>query len=298
MEGSGTTEDIVLRRTDDSERWVRAVRSPILDREGELTGEVVVARDVTAELEAERLKADFLATVSHELRTPLTPLKGLVATLLAGIGDDSPEARQEYYRIMHRQAGRLEHLISDLLQVSAMDAGGLDVEPVPMDVGALLHEHVEEVRREHPERTVGLTEPDHAVVVQADPFRVGQVLSNLLSNAVKHSSEGTPIQVSVEADGPDAVLSVRNDGEGIHPADREQVFDRFFRGSASRSRQTGGAGLGLYIAKRLVEAMGGSIWLASDEGTTFSFRLPLVSAVPGHAPLVLATASSDRASRD
>jgi PAS domain S-box-containing protein len=298
MEGSGTTEDIVLRRTDDSERWVRAVRSPILDREGELTGEVVVARDVTAELEAERLKEDFLATVSPELRTPLTPLKGLVATLLAGIGDDSPEARQEYYRIMHRQAGRLEHLISDLLQVSAMDAGGLDVEPVPMDVGALLHEHVEEVRREHPERTVGLTEPDHAVVVQADPFRVGQVLSNLLSNAVKHSSEGTPIQVSVEADGPDAVLSVRNDGEGIHPADREQVFDRFFRGSASRSRQTGGAGLGLYIAKRLVEAMGGSIWLASDEGTTFSFRLPLVSAVPGHAPLVLATASSDRASRD
>ena len=279
IDAAGTSEDIVLRRPDDSERWLRAIRSPILDGDGGLTGEVVVARDVTAELEAERLKADFLATVSHELRSPLTPLKGLVATLLAGVGEDAPETRQEYYRIMHRQAGRLERLITDLLQVSALDAGGLIVEPVPVDIGALLSEHVQEVRREHPDRPVVFTEPEHSVIVEADPFRVEQVVSNLLSNAVKHSPPCTPISVSVVEEGNDAIVSVHDDGEGIHPADRDQIFDRFFRGSASRSRQTGGAGLGLYIAKRLVEGMGGSIWLSpGDGGATFSFRLPLITA--------------------
>jgi PAS domain S-box-containing protein len=281
VDASGSSEDIVLSRPDGTERWIRAVRSPILNREGSLTGEVVVARDVTAELEAERLKADFLATVSHELRTPLTPLKGLVATLLAGTGEDSPEARTEYYRIMHRQAGRLERLITDLLQVSAMDAGGLAVDAVPMDLGALVHEQVDEIRREHPDRAIAWAMPDHGVIVTADPFRTGQVLSNLLSNALKHSPESAQIRVTVAADGPHAVVSVRNGGDGIHPADRDQVFERFYRGSATRTRQTGGAGLGLYIAKRLVDAMGGEIWLDTEDGTTFSFSLPSVGEATG-----------------
>ena len=296
IDAAGTSEDIVLRRPDDSERWIRAIRSPILERGGALTEEVVVARDITAELEAERLKADFLATVSHELRTPLTPLKGLAATLLAGIGEDSPEARQEYYRIMHRQASRLEHLITDLLQVSAMDAGGLQMEPRPIDIGALLLEQVHEVRREHPDRPIGLAVPEHALIVDADPFRVEQVVSNLLSNAVKHTPVCTPIHVGVVGEGANAVVSVHDDGDGIHPADRDQIFDRFFRGSESRSRQTGGAGLGLYIAKRLVEAMGGSIWLSPDPGTTFSFRLPLITASVGNERPTLELAPSGETS--
>jgi PAS domain S-box-containing protein len=293
IDAAGTSEDIVLRRSDDSERWIRAIRSPILDRDGALTEEVVVARDITAELETERLKADFLATVSHELRSPLTPLKGLVATLLAGVGEDSPEARQEYYRIMHRQAARLEHLITDLLQVSAMDAGGLVVEPGPMDIGALLFQQVQEVRREEADRPIALSAPEHAVIVNADPFRMEQVVSNLLSNAVKHTPVGTPIQIAVLEEGSSAVVSVHDDGDGIHPADRDQIFDRFFRGSESRSRQTGGAGLGLYIARRLIEAMGGSIWLSTEQGTTFSFRLPLIRAsVKGEGSMLQLAASS------
>jgi PAS domain S-box-containing protein len=277
--GSNGSRDILLDRGDGSEHWIRTARSPIRDREGTLTGEVVVTRDVTAELETERLKADFLATVSHELRTPLTPLKGLIATLLAGLGEDSPEARREYYQIMERHAGRLERLIVDLLQVSTIDAGGLSVEFRPVDLRALVAEHVEEVRREHPNRQVAFEAPDEFVIAKADPFRVGQVLSNLLSNAVKHSSSDAPIAVTLAEIGHEAVVSVRDGGDGIHPSDHDRVFERFYRAATTRALQTGGAGLGLYIAKRLLEAMGGRIWLdsAPGNGASFSFSLPVPS---------------------
>lgn len=277
--GSSGSRDILLGRTDGSEHWIRTARSPIRDREGTLTGEVVVTRDVTAELETERLKADFLATVSHELRTPLTPLKGLIATLLAGLGEDSPEARREYYQIMERHSDRLERLIVDLLQVSTIDAGGLSVEFRPVDLRGLVAEHVEEVRREHPNRQIAFAAPEEFVIAKADPFRVGQVLSNLLSNAVKHSSPDVPIAVTLTEVGHEAVVAVRDGGDGIHPSDHDRVFERFYRAATTRALQTGGAGLGLYIAKRLLEAMGGRIWLdsAPGNGATFSFSLPVPS---------------------
>ncbi len=278
LDGPPTSEDILLIRTDGSEQWIRTTRNPIGDPQGEPAGEVVVARDVTAELKAERLKADFVATVSHELRTPLTPLKGLVATLLSGIGEDSVEVRMEYYQIMKRQTARLERLIIDLLQVSAIDAGGLSVETGPVDLSALVCERVEEVRTEHPDRRIDLREADGRLVVVADPFRVGQVLANLLSNAAKHSPVGTPLEVTLIGSGREAIVSVRDEGEGIHPADQDRVFERFYRAIETQARQTGGAGLGLYIAQRLVVAMGGRIWLVSapGNGSTFSFSLPLV----------------------
>jgi PAS domain S-box-containing protein len=277
--GSNGAGDILLDRKDGSEHWIRTARSPIRDREGTLTGEVVVTRDVTAELETERLKADFLATVSHELRTPLTPLKGLIATLLAGLGEDSPEARREYYQIMERHSDRLERLIVDLLQVSTIDAGGLSVEFRPVDLRGLVAEHVEEVRREHPNRQIAFAAPEEFVIAKADPFRVGQVLSNLLSNAVKHSSPDAPIAVTLAEIGHEAVVAVRDGGDGIHPSDHDRVFERFYRAATTRALQTGGAGLGLYIAKRLLEAMGGRIWLdsAPGNGATFSFSLPVPS---------------------
>jgi PAS domain S-box-containing protein len=279
VEGWSSHQDILLDRIDSSEHWIRTARSPMRDSEGTLTGEVVVARDVTAELETERLKADFLATVSHELRTPLTPLKGLIATLLRGVGEDSPDARREYYQIMERHAERLERLIVDLLQVSTIDAGGLSLELRPVDLRGLVAEHVEGVRREHPDRKVAFEAPDGIFIAKADPFRVEQVLSNLLSNALKHSPSDAPIVVTLAETGHDAVVSVRDGGDGIHPSDHDRVFERFYRAATTRARQTGGAGLGLYIAKRLLEAMGGTIWLDSTpgSGTTFSFSLPVPS---------------------
>ena len=277
---SSRMEEILLIRADGSEQWIRATRGPIDDPEGELDGEVVVARDVTAQREADNAKADFIATVSHELRTPLTPLKGLIGTLLSGVGEDSVQARREYYEIMKRQASRLERLILDLLQVSSIDAGGLSLEIGLVDLKALVTERTEEIRSEHSDRRVDLRTPDSPMFIHADAFRAGQVVGNLLSNAVKHSPGGSPLEISVAAAGNEAVVSVRDQGEGIYPSDHDRVFERFYRSDDTKARQTGGAGLGLYIAKRLVEAMGGRIWLTSapGEGSTFSFSLPLASA--------------------
>ena len=269
--------DVLLVRPDGGERWIRHSRSAIRNQDGSLKAEVVVARDITAELESERLKADFVATVSHELRTPLTPLKGFLATLIAGTGEDDPATRREFYGIMANQTERLERLITDLLEVSRIESGRVPVDTRRVDLTALVREHVEDFARQQPDRAIHLRFPGSAVVVSADPFRVGQVVANLLSNALKYSDTVSPVEVTVALAGSEqAIVSVRDEGEGIPQAEQERVFERFHRVEGHMTRRTGGTGLGLYIAKRLVEAMHGRLWVVSSpgNGSTFSFSLP------------------------
>ena len=268
--------DLALLRGDGSKRWLRYTRNPIRDRGGELQAYVVVARDITADLETEQLKADFVATVSHELRTPLTPLKGFLSALLQGTVEDSPAAREEYYRIMLNQASRLEHLITDLLEVSRLESGHPVVDAHPVELTSLIAEHVRDYAGQGHDR-IALRSPGDPVLVLADPFRVGQVISNLISNALKYSPPNSPINVRVGREGERAVVSVRDRGAGIPPSEQDRVFERFHRVESGTARRTGGTGLGLYIAKRLVEAMSGRLWLVSTpgEGSTFSFSLPL-----------------------
>jgi PAS domain S-box-containing protein len=275
------TQDALAIRRDGSERWIRYTSSPMPDRDGTAKAYVVVARDVTAELEAERMKGDFVATVSHELRTPLTPLKGFLQSLEQGLVEDSVESRHEYYRIMLRQAERLERLIDDLLDVSRIDSGRLAIEPLALNLCDLVAEQVRDAERQPSTHPLTLMQPDDAVWVLADPLRVGQVLSNLLSNALKYSPSDTPIEIRVDPSGPQAVVSVHNEGEGIASAERDRVFERFYRAEGGLTSSAGGVGLGLYIARRLTEAMGGQLSLATEpgRGCTFSFSLPLATSV-------------------
>src|SRR5204863_4426248 len=143
---------VLLVRADGAERWISYTRTPVRDRAGTLTAEVVVARDVTADMEAEQLKADFVATVSHELRSPLTPLKGFLATLMSGTGEDSADARAGYYRIMDKQVNRLERLITDLLEVSRIEAAQVPVDASAVDLRELVAEQIDEFRRDQPHR--------------------------------------------------------------------------------------------------------------------------------------------------
>lgn len=273
-------QDALLTRPDGSDRWIRYTSSPMPAHKGERTAFVIVARDVTTELETEQLKTDFVATVSHELRSPLTPLKGFIAALRDNLVDDSPEARGEYYAIMWRSVERLEHLISDLLDVSRVEAGKLTLESKRFDLGQLLGACVRQAKRELGARTVEILLPDQALSVVSDPFRVEQVVMNLLSNAFKYSTPGSPIEVRVSRTGPSATVDVHNEGEGIPVADQPHVFDRFYRTGTALTREAGGVGLGLFICKRLVEVMGGEIHLRSSpgQGCTFSFTMPLAPA--------------------
>ncbi len=279
------SSDTLVTRPDGSQRWIRCTSSQMPGREGAVRASVVVARDVTSELETEQLKSDFVATVSHELRSPLTPLKGFIAALREGLLDDAPEVRHEYYEIMWRGIGRLERLINDLLDVSRVEAGKLTMDPVPIELGPFVEHVIREIGREHPERAVDMVAGDDAIVAYADAFRVSQVIANLLSNAFKYSPATAPVAVTVLATGDHAVISVRDCGDGIGAEDQPFVFDRFFRARSNATRRSGGVGLGLFICRKLVEAMGGEITLESrvHDGSTFTFTLPLAAA-KGRAP--------------
>jgi PAS domain S-box-containing protein len=275
-------QDALILRRDGSDRWIRYSSSTMPERHGSGSSLVVTARDVTAELETEQMKRDFIATVSHELRTPLTPLKGLLQSLNKGLVEDSPQARREYHAIMLRQTERLERLISDLLDVSRLDAGHLPMDAVPVEVDALLEREIADASQLTAVREVRFDRPEHPVWVVADPFRLGQIVTNLLSNAFKYSPEGAPVIVKLTKLGDFALISVQDRGEGIAMDDQDRVFERFYRAETGLTQTAGGFGLGLFIARSLAEAMGGGLVLSSrpGEGSTFSVSLPLLMAAP------------------
>jgi PAS domain S-box-containing protein len=273
--------DTVARTKDGSQKELHVRTSAIRDHAGAPGSHIVIVRDATAESRAEQIKRDFVSMVSHELRTPLTPLKGFLKSMLDGSVDDSPEARREYYRIMLRQAERLERLLGDMLDASQIEAGGLVVDAQPFALDRVLRRQVTDFSEQHRDRLVTLDGAERSVLAFADPFRVEQVVLNLLSNAGKYSRPGAPIGVRVTSRGPTAVISVQDHGDGIPERHRDRVFERFFRIEDDSGRQSPGTGLGLFIARTLVEAMSGSIWLESEVGvgSTFSFSVPVVDVV-------------------
>ena len=282
---AGEPRDSLISTKEGERRWIRHTGTPVRDRDGKTSASVVVVHDVTAEVQTEQMKKDFVAMVSHELRTPLTPLKGFLTTLLDGTADDTPEARREYYRIMMRQTDRLERLIMDLLNVSQIESGTLVMDVQPVDVTQLVSDQVAEFREQFSGRTITVHNGTGPILVKGDPFRVQQVVANLLSNALKYSPADRPVEVSVLAIGDEGTVSVRDHGPGILLPDPERVFDRFYRAENGIDPNAGGTGLGLYIARQLIEGMDGRLWLVSrpGEGSTFSFSLPradIVSVVP------------------
>jgi PAS domain S-box-containing protein len=276
-------QDALVRTKRGTMVSVRLRTSMIRDHEAAPRSHIVVMREASEETRAEQLKRDFVSMVSHELRTPLTPLKGFLKSLLEGAVDDSPEARHEYYEIMLRQAQRLERLVGDMLDASQIDAGGLVIDLEPVSLTPLLERLVADFHEQHADRVVNLHGTQQRLVTLADAFRVEQVVLNLLTNADKYTPADLPIEVFLTRQERAAVISVRDRGEGIPKEHQGRIFDRFFRVNVDSGRRPG-TGLGLYIARSLIEAMSGRIWVDSEVGvgSTFSFTLPLVNVrLPG-----------------
>jgi len=281
------------------------------DELGQLGHTFIIMRD---RLQAvERMRAQFVSDVSHELRTPLTAVKGSVETLRGGAADD-PMARERFLASIESETDRLIRLVNDLLTLSRADAQALTLRRRPVDLRTVARSTVEKLTPQMVAKELHLTVelPDTPLTASADPDRVEQVLVNLLDNALKHTPAGGKVTIAgyglkVEGgraewfgcahhrplasspplpDGGWAILSVADTGEGIPAAHLPHVFERFYRADRSRSRERGGSGLGLSIAKALVEAHGGHIWLESTSraggtgegksGTTASFALPLL----------------------
>jgi signal transduction histidine kinase len=227
--------------------------------------------------ELNQLKDDFVATVSHELRTPLTSIQGYIKSLRRlGKALDQQE-REEFLAVADRQSDRLRSLIEQLLVVAQLDSGRADISRSPISVPVLAEAVVEELRGDASGHRFDIRFQAQFPIVHSDQGKLHQVLSNLVENALKYSRPHGAIRIRGRPEGESVLITVEDDGPGIPPEDQKRIFDRFFQVDQSRTRNVGGTGLGLYICRRLTEAMEGRLWLAtsSERGSTFALRIPV-----------------------
>ncbi|MCR9159338.1 MAG: sensor histidine kinase [Nannocystaceae bacterium] len=240
-------------------------------------GVVIVATDITEMRHLERVRRDFVANVSHELRTPISVIRANAETLLDGALED-PKAARMFVDATHRHADRLGSIVSDLLDISRIEAGRYVLNPAELNVGEVVDQVLDLVELKAAEKGIELVVSiDHALEIHADRKAMEHILINLVSNAFKYEPENGTIEVTAHAPSPDTVrIEILDNGPGIDPAHRERIFERFFRVDAGRSRDMGGTGLGLSIVKNLVEAQGGEVGVdpRSPKGSVFWFTLP------------------------
>ena len=271
---------VLLERSDGGYTPTAVTAAPVHDIAGNtVLGRVFVLRDVTREVEVERMKTEFLSNVSHELRTPLTPIKGYAEVLARR--DVGPEATRKFADQILDSTGRLERIVATIVDFAALDSGRLELRPEPVSLSELVDEMLAEWRTAYPgrefRRRVGKSLP----AAYVDIVMLRRCLDELVSNAVKFSPEGGPIALAaVEVPGGGQAgavrLSVKDRGVGIEPELAARIFSDFYQADASETRHYGGLGLGLALVRRIVEGMNGDIDLDSrpGEGSTFHLTLP------------------------
>jgi signal transduction histidine kinase/HAMP domain-containing protein len=277
IEADPEYEGTLAYRMRESRRSFILFTAPV-GADGARAGRLFVKRETTAEREAEQLKTDLVATVSHELRTPLASILGFAELLNAR--DPDPETRRKYVQTIYSEGQRLTALVDDFLDLQRIEQGQFQLTRGPVDFAELLEEEIELYSGQSSRHTFELKiEPDRAAVIaDADRARLTQVIGNLLSNAVKYSPDGGVVAVTAKRRNGAVRVSVADRGLGIPAADRDRIFEKFFRAS-SDGRTVGGTGLGLAVCKEIVEAHDGDIGFDTSEanGSTFCFEVPVTA---------------------
>jgi len=282
--------EVVITAQDGIRRQVSFTGGAVYDADGAMEFAVTLYRDVTALREVERLKDEFVSIVTHELRGPLTAVLGYVQLLERHLASGHSHASiPEDLASIKQGTGRLSRLIDDLTDMTRLENGRIRLDRSLVDPVALTRTIVSTLGELFPGTPINLTADLPVGTIDADTVRVEQILANLINNAIKYSPHGGSVSITVCQDGDDMRFSVQDHGVGISPVEQHHVFDRFYR--ATNTGQADGSGLGLYIAKMLVDAHGGRIWVEStlDEGSTFTFTLPL--AVTTHESMVVGTST-------
>lgn len=270
-------EEFLDAQLEIEERVVSVHLAPVLMGR-EFFGTVSVFRDVTAEVEADRAKTEFVSMVSHELRTPMTSIKGYADLLLMGSAGALGERQERFLTIIRNNVDRLTTLVDDLLDISRIESGRLDLQPEPMEVEEAVDRVITSMQARADEKALNLRSemPPELPTVDGDMDRVVQILTNLVGNACQYTPSDGEIVVSARRRNGEVEISVRDTGVGISPENQDRIFDRFFRADDPVVQGTSGTGLGLAIVKSLVEMHRGEIWVESElgKGSVFSFTLP------------------------
>lgn len=267
-----------LLRSDGLTLSLGIVYAPLFDADGNLSNIIANVRDISNFRQAQEMQNMFISTVSHELKTPVALIKGHAATLRREDVEWDAETVREYAGVIEEESDRLTSLILNLLTASRLQAaGGIDLQFSDVRLDWLAARVVERFSTSTTIHQFRLDFPPKFPSVEGDEVRLRQVIDNLVGNAIKYSPDGGIIEVGGHCDGDSVTLYVRDPGVGLAERDRERVFERFYRVDGALSRKTQGTGLGLFLAKAIVEAHGGHIGVDSQpgHGSTFYFSLPL-----------------------
>ncbi|MDI6829503.1 MAG: GAF domain-containing protein, partial [Armatimonadota bacterium] len=271
---------------DELELLQTAARTSAIALQRAILDERLLREEVTRRAleEVSHLKTEFVSLVSHELRTPLTSIQGYVKLLLEGHTGKLNALQSEFLTTVNRNTEKLIALVNDLLDISRIESGRLELFMEPLDLSEVVANEIETLKAQANEKDIqiivdfeeGLTK------VKADSHRLGQIISNLLSNAIKYSPPHSKVKITANQMGKNVLVKVIDSGIGIAPEERAKLFQRFYRSSDQAVQSTHGTGLGLAITRYLVEMHGGKIWVESEkgQGSTFSFT---ISALPSES---------------
>lgn len=263
------------------EKYVSIHLSPVLS-ESNFFGTVSIFRDITKDVEVDRLKSEFVSTVSHELRTPMTSIKGYADLMLMGAAGQLTDPQIRYLKVIKSNADRLHDLVNDLLNISRIETGKTTLDLRPLDIPQLIEQAVGHLhgRIQHEEKPMSVkTEIAPGLpLVNADQTRVTQILTNLVDNAFNYTPTDGQIIIHARATEAHVYISISDNGIGISKENREKIFDRFFRAEDEAVQKVSGTGLGLAIVRSLIEMHGGYLQVESElgKGSTFTFNLPVV----------------------
>jgi signal transduction histidine kinase len=271
-----------VKRPDGSTALAEASAAPVLAEDGTRIGAVLTIRDVTVRRELDRLKEELFTNVSHDLRTPIATIKASIEVVLE---NEPPELGEPLHRLLeniHRESERMTTLVDDLLDLTRLQAGRLRLRLAPSDLRALaerLARAVEPLAERRGQRLV-LDLPRRPVLATVDAERLERALLNLLVNAHRYGRDGGTIHLGLKRRRRQILFTVADDGPGIAEDDQPRIFERFYRPRSEAARRSQGSGLGLPIARAMVELHGGRIWLESrpGEGATFQIALPVGGA--------------------
>ena len=275
----GKVQAIEVRKTPEDPEIYRVYITPIIGEEGKNQGAVMVLRNVTKMRLLEKMRSEFVANVSHELRTPLTSIKGYVETLLDGDYENKVISKK-FLQIINAQTDRLNRLISDLLYLSKLETGSMEVVKKNIDAASLLSKVINVLRLVAKEKNISFESYVHPSVrkICVNQDMLEQVLINLLENAVKYSHNGGVVKVEIVPHEDGIALKVIDNGIGIPANSLSHLFERFYRVDKARSRDVGGTGLGLSIVKHIVDQHRGRVQVESEEdhGAIFTVILPKI----------------------